>query len=65
MESAEVATGGGMQRQGGISAPGLRLLQAIAGVHLTSAQTGSPGIQALAVVLDTGVLWYFHSCHTP
>lgn len=47
MESAEDATGGATQRQGGISAPGLRLLQAIAGVHLTNAQTGSPGIQAL------------------
>lgn len=35
VESAEVATGGGMQSQGGISAPGWRLLQAIAGVHLT------------------------------
>lgn len=47
MESAEVATGGGreMQRQGGISAPGWPLLQAIAGVHLTNAQTGSPGLQ--------------------
>lgn len=43
MESAEVATGGGMQRQGGILAPGWPLLQAIAGVHLTNAQTGSPG----------------------
>lgn len=34
-----------MQRQGGISAPGWTLLQAIAGVHLTDAQTGSPGLQ--------------------
>lgn len=58
MESAEDATGGGMQRQGGISAPGWRLLQAIAGVHLTNAQTGSPGIQP-SRLLDTGVHWYF------
>lgn len=61
MESAEVATGGGMQRQGGISAPGWRLLQAIAGVHLKSAQTGSPGIQP-SRLRDTGVHWYFRSC---
>lgn len=61
VESAEDATGGGMQRQGGISAPGWRLLQAIAGVHLTNAQTGSPGIQP-SRLLDTGVHWYFRSC---